>query len=330
MSPEPHVTELPGTNPHNNSTASIDMSTKMMHEVFASLSLTDKCALSLTLDNTTSAIHNTPRSFNIDNAESSLLLDRIDPEVHTTYSNSIYEGYDNDEDMSEIHSVFSASDKESLVKAMSMMADQELQQVEDEVKKIQHNVRGWILRKNYNNLREAARVLQLAWREKKRSNTSHVDMINNISNNFAMMHDNVSDGIRSASSTVPNSRKSSFVDTLPNILDEFDINHPVNTYATKEERAAAKLQAATRRMIAKKSISSITKQTVASLVIQKHLVRWWLHAKYVQEDSNTSAATASSSASEEVPVRRPTTSSSSFSFSSSSSSIGMMASPPNK
>ena len=45
---------------------------------------------------------------------------------------------------------------------------QELEQVEDEVKKIQNNVRGWLLRKNYVNLREAAKTLQGAWRVKRR------------------------------------------------------------------------------------------------------------------------------------------------------------------
>jgi len=43
-----------------------------------------------------------------------------------------------------------------------------LEQVEDEVKKIQNNVRGWLLRKNYVNLREAAKTLQGAWRVKRR------------------------------------------------------------------------------------------------------------------------------------------------------------------
>ena len=72
-----------------------------------------------------------------------------------------------------IRSVISESDKESLDVAMSMMRQQELDQVEDEVRKIQNNVRGWLLRKNYVNLRDAAKTLQVAWRGKKRSLVKH-------------------------------------------------------------------------------------------------------------------------------------------------------------
>ena len=72
-----------------------------------------------------------------------------------------------------IRSVISESDKESLDVVMSMMGQQELDQVEDEVRKIQNNVRGWLLRKNYVNLRDAAKTLQVAWRGKKRLIMSH-------------------------------------------------------------------------------------------------------------------------------------------------------------
>lgn len=42
-----------------------------------------------------------------------------------------------------------------------------------------------------------------------------------------------------------------------------------------EERAAATLQAATRRMFARKSFANLHKQTLASITIQRNLVRWW-------------------------------------------------------
>ena len=45
-------------------------------------------------------------------------------------------------------------------------------------------------------------------------------------------------------------------------------------------QAAATLQAATRAMLARrKSFSSVRKQTMASLVIQKSLVKWWEYNK---------------------------------------------------
>lgn len=42
-----------------------------------------------------------------------------------------------------------------------------------------------------------------------------------------------------------------------------------------EERAAATLQAATRRMFARKTFANLHKQTLASITIQRNLVRWW-------------------------------------------------------
>ncbi|KAJ1379021.1 hypothetical protein B484DRAFT_412489, partial [Ochromonadaceae sp. CCMP2298] len=76
------------------------------------------------------------------------------------------------DDLSEMQSVLSESDKESLDVAMSMMGQFELRHIEDEVLTIQNNVRGWLLRKNYTNLRESARVLQGAWRERRRASAS--------------------------------------------------------------------------------------------------------------------------------------------------------------
>jgi hypothetical protein len=46
---------------------------------------------------------------------------------------------------------------------MSMMALSEIQKLEDEARRIQNNVRGWLLRKNFVNLRDAAITLQGAW-----------------------------------------------------------------------------------------------------------------------------------------------------------------------
>jgi hypothetical protein len=64
---------------------------------------------------------------------------------------------------------WSESEQHSLEVAMSKMGPRELAKMEEEVKLIQNNVRTWLLRKNYINLRDAARVLQAAWRERKQA-----------------------------------------------------------------------------------------------------------------------------------------------------------------
>ena len=58
-----------------------------------------------------------------------------------------------------------------------------------------------------------------------------------------------------------------------------------NQLSARELHAAATLQAATRGMLARKSFSSIRKQTMASLVIQKSLVKWW-NNKPLSNNSN--------------------------------------------
>ena len=83
---------------------------------------------------------------------------------------STFGGLDDDFDL-DMQSVLSESDKESLNEAMRVMGTNELAEVSQEVQSIQKNVRMWMLRKNYLNLRQATKTLQgatRAWRERKR------------------------------------------------------------------------------------------------------------------------------------------------------------------
>lgn len=109
--------------------------------------------------------------------------------------------------------------------------------------------------------------------------------------------DHMNMNLRTSSSS--SSRKTSIVTFAPSTSSNDTSSLPstsFHSFSIEQERAAAKLQAATRRMIARKSISSITKQTVASLVIQKHLVRWWSHSKPSHTDNNSTAASSTLSA----------------------------------
>jgi hypothetical protein len=133
------------------------------------------------------------------------------------------------------------------------------------VRKIQNNVRGWLMRKNYINLREAAKFLQLSWRERKKivansNSTKYIpaanksEMPHNISNNS--LHHSV---------------------IYNHVLQPPGGN--INTNNDVETIAAARLQAYTRGMLARKSFTRIRRKTIASLVIQKSLVKWWAHNK---------------------------------------------------
>jgi hypothetical protein len=158
------------------------VSNKVFHEAFASLSLTDKCALSISMDQyqqQTAAIRSgTPKRLNsalfvgesgssaID-SNTHMMVDMVmnagapsaalsasneigslsfpfdtnavlpsttAPALATVSNGSGLFASINDEDISDIQSVISETDKESLGKAMSLMGHAELLQVEEEVK----------------------------------------------------------------------------------------------------------------------------------------------------------------------------------------------------
>ena len=143
---------------------------------------------------------------------------------------------------------------------MSMMGPQELSAVENEVKLIQSNVRTWLLRKNYTNLRDAARTLQLAWREHRGAATSTGALTT------GRTFTTNPPGESSIAMQMNESHRSDFGCSSS--------SHP--RLASKSiDDCAATLQAATRGMLARKSFQRAKKQTIASLVI----FQWWIHSK---------------------------------------------------
>lgn len=247
------------------------LSNKLLHDAFSSLSLTDKCALSLSISGEPT------ESMNSD---------------QTTK-----------DDISEMQGVLSESERGSLGLAMSLMGQFELDQVEVEVRRIQNNVRGWLLRKNYTNLREAAKVLQVAWREKKRggsnSNNSYTETVivrqlseenvrmNSINSGVLTHESEESSGCPSPNRTISRNTSRASSVSLGLIEQDTGLNPSFKTGQgnlssdpkDRELLAAATLQAATRGYIARRAFSSIRKQTMASLVIQKSLMKWWLQNK---------------------------------------------------
>jgi IQ calmodulin-binding motif len=238
-----------------------------------------------------------------------------------------------------MQSVISQSDKVSLDVAMSMMGQQELDQVEDEVRKIQNNVRGWLLRKNYVNLRDAAKTLQVAWREKRSQNRisggggvgtgtgsgSHRQLIESANghglqstamakssdSSLSISRESTRETVSMSISRSPSPSRSS-LDDRSTCLSSSSYNRAphdsvvlsahsststsappdslASTHRTltaknsftgaadeREMHAAATLQAATRAMLArKKSFTHAKRQALASLVIQKSFLHWWV------------------------------------------------------
>lgn len=279
-------------------------STVFLQETFSSLSLADKCALSLSmahpidgslLFNSSTAIG--PKDTDDSNVNSSFVSLTSDTNDISRAESSI--------DF-EIQSVISEIDKESLDVAMSMMGESELLQVEGEVKKIQSNVRAWILRKNYINLRDSAKILQGFWRERRKGVALHhtdtsiiarpyvVPVLGPIHSSDAednglwspslssmtqldgmIIQDSVGNGDVTHLFSGPFDRTGIL---LP--FREISSNSVVNelerkTNSERQVNAAATLQAVTRGMLARKSFRRIRRQAMASIVIQKSFVNWW-------------------------------------------------------
>eukprot|EP01032_Pedospumella_encystans_P014775 gene14775-16944_t len=284
---------FPGEMALDASNLSVDgssaLSNKLLHEAFASLSLTDKCALTLSMGQLnadgskklvpgSSATSNVPSATGTPRALSKSANLNL---LGTSLDSSLLTASVTGEEISEMQSVLSETDQESLHKAMAMMRHSELEQVEAEVRTIQNNWRAWMLRKNYTNLREAARVLQGAWREKKKNASgpptsartgSPPDLHSMHAHSAARGHHThlSTDSGSSIDLTGPNSGGSGTSSS-----GDGNNNSLKSGPNRAQLQAAATLQAATRGMLARRSFSSVRKQTMASLVIQKSLVKWW-------------------------------------------------------
>ena len=216
----------------------------------------------------------------------------------------------------QVQSVLSETDKESLDLAMSMMGPQELTAVEEEVsdhlkstplpplsmctqvRRIQSNVRTWLLRKNYTNLRDAARTLQVAWRERRgtssRLSTSRLALSASGRRGAIGQRDGDSSLLVETThfdgqGTIEETGEESGAVVAQGDVGVNDINRYEGEVAglmlhaddadSKQvsNTAAATLQRATRGMLARKSFRRVKQQAMASLVIQKSLFTWWIH-----------------------------------------------------
>mmetsp|Transcript_3319 Transcript_3319/g.5153 ORF Transcript_3319/g.5153 Transcript_3319/m.5153 type:complete len:594 (-) Transcript_3319:307-2088(-) len=127
----------PSSSPRRGTAGGGGSTTQLLKTVFSSLSLHDRCAISMCLSTT-----------------------KEDPEGELSEKE---EG---------IPGVLSAEDRGRLDAAISMMGNEEKEKLEEQAKVIQQNMRAWVLRRNYKNMRNAAKTLQCAWRERHNAKTS--------------------------------------------------------------------------------------------------------------------------------------------------------------
>ena len=115
----------------------------LLQDAFSSLSLHEKCALSMSLKGPGRA--------------------------QTAHGLAAAGGVLLGADEGDASSVITESDKESLDVAMSLMEPSELGELEEEARVIQSNVKAWIMRRNYKRMREAVNTLEDRWLERRAS-----------------------------------------------------------------------------------------------------------------------------------------------------------------
>ena len=145
-------------------------------------------------------------------------------------------------DLASVISESEMSDTESLGLAMKLMGDDELNQVQAEALNIQHDMQGWLLRHSYTNMRRNLVKLQGAIKEKYvNRNHAAAKVQGAIKKNYTSKN-NAAVNLQGAIKTIQ--ARKGFLDT---------------------RSATTTLQAATRGMLARQSVK---RQAIASLVLQ--------------------------------------------------------------
>lgn len=228
---------------------------KLLLGAFSTMSLHDKCALSLSISREGGA--NSSRrngSISFSDETSGLSYGSSGPG-----SASPVRGYDGDGAFesdssmrdSEVKSVI-ADDEASLNKleaAMELMGPEERQSLEDEVIVLQHNIRAWLLRRNCKNMRETTKKLNEATKT---------------------IEDHQKQQQRELSSQEQSERERAAVTVQAATRSMLARKSFLQT-----KNVTIKVQAATRGVLCRKNFARMKTHALASLVIQRNVREWW-------------------------------------------------------
>ncbi|RLN96482.1 hypothetical protein BBJ28_00000633 [Nothophytophthora sp. Chile5] len=240
---------------------------KLLLGAFSTMSLHDKCALSLSISRD-SVGHNARRressvgeegmgspggsssttSVGLGSSPASMV--GLDSTLVAT--RLLLAGGEHDSDVKSVI----AEDEESLTKlqaAMELMGPEERQSLEDEVTVLQHNIRAWLLKRNCKNMRETTKKLREATQsmedqqKQQEAGERHAMLTNEIS-----QRERAAVTVQAATRTMLARR--SFLQT---------------------KHVAIKVQAATRGVLCRKNFARMKAHALASLVIQRNVREWW-------------------------------------------------------
>ncbi|KAI9916065.1 hypothetical protein PsorP6_008464 [Peronosclerospora sorghi] len=238
---------------------------KLLLGAFSTMSLRDKCALSLSISagqrRDSSIGEELPlspcTSSSTSTGFSSSPASIVGVDAKLIGGRFVLAGTENDSD---VHSVI-AEDEESLNKlqaAMELMGPEEKQSLEDEVKVLQHGVRAWLLRRNCKNMRETTKQLREATLSMKQEKSTEY------SSNEQSERERAAVTVQAATRSMLARR--SFLQT---------------------KHVAIKFQAATRGVLCRKKFARMKAQALSSLVIQRNVREWWNNQPDTSQDAHT-------------------------------------------
>ncbi|ETN10303.1 hypothetical protein PPTG_10960 [Phytophthora nicotianae INRA-310] len=240
---------------------------KLLLGAFSTMSLHDKCALSLTISRDSGGhvsrrressvgedvLINSPSSSTGTSAGfGSSPASMVGMDANLVGARLVLSGAENDSD---VQSVI-AEDEEGLNKlqaAMELMGPEERQSLEDEVKVLQHGIRAWLLKRNCKNMRETTKQLREATQsiEDQQKQQEAAEQCSLVSSELSE-RERAAVTVQAATRSMLARR--SFLQT---------------------KHVAIKFQAATRGVLCRKNFARMKAHALASLVIQRNVREWW-------------------------------------------------------
>ena len=226
---------------------------------FSAMSLHDKCALSL------GVLRDPELQCDLDNS-TDLATEWIPPDVSTDLGSHISSSTSwfpssTRARLCDMRSVIADDEvgKHKLVAAMELMDPEELQCLKEEAIVIQHNVRAWLLKRNYYRMRDTTQKLHEVAKsiEIERRDQSRCKVKSDAS--FPLSNSSEIARLERAAVTVQAATRSMIA--RKNFL--------------QAKNVTIKVQAATRGTLCRKNFSRMKRQALASLVIQRNVREWW-------------------------------------------------------
>mmetsp|Transcript_4941 Transcript_4941/g.7440 ORF Transcript_4941/g.7440 Transcript_4941/m.7440 type:complete len:1070 (-) Transcript_4941:128-3337(-) len=246
----------------------------LLHTAFSSLSLHEKCALSMA---DKSAILNSPSSPHCECPETGAIVGKssriiqdtvqYDPESTATSAPTslpppVVHLQETDESMTDANQLPN-NERHSIDVAMSLMGKSELSDLQDEARVITANARSWVVRRNYKKVRDAARLLEAKWIQRRSSRTG-----------LTPVSENNTRATNVTQSSSDNNIEELSIDNHDVCVSEDSmVTSPSNEIKSSKGEPTSfvkTLQAHGRGMLERKKLSHIKEQICALLVISRN------------------------------------------------------------